>query len=106
MTLNPYERFRGEKLGMTDYLAIDRTELANERTLLAYVRTAIALLITGGSAMKFFEARWIAIAGAGFVLASFLVALIGWWRFRSVKGRMAAALDERHGATTDAGGAG
>ena len=103
MARNPYERFRGENLGMTDYLAIDRTELANERTLLAYVRTAIALLITGGSAIKFFDAWWVGIAGAGFVFASFVVVLVGWWRYRSVKRRMAAALERQAGEAAISG---
>lgn len=34
-------------LGLTDRLALDRTHLANQRTLLAYTRTGIYLVFTG-----------------------------------------------------------
>ena len=50
---NPYEAFRGHKLSLTDYLAIDRTILANGRTLLSYARTSPAMLAVGGSLFKF-----------------------------------------------------
>src|SRR4030095_4329956 len=42
---NPYVRFRGHTLSLNDYLAIDRTVLANERTLLSYTRTALTMLV-------------------------------------------------------------
>ncbi len=97
MEHNPYERFRGQKLTLNDYLAIDRTELANERTLLAYGRTAIALVITGGSAMKFFDSRWIVVIGAGFVVAAVVVMVIGWRRYRAMDRRLGGALEHRAG---------
>ena len=97
MEHNPYERFRGQKLTLNDYLAIDRTELANERTLLAYGRTAIALLITGGSAMKFFDADWIVVTGAGFVVAAVVVMAIGWRRYRAMDRRLGGALEHPAG---------
>ena len=97
MQHNPYERFRGQKLTLNDYLAIDRTELANERTLLAYGRTTIALLITGGSAIKFFESQWVALAGTGFILAAAAVLIIGWRRYRAMDRRLGGALEHRAG---------
>ncbi len=36
-------------------LAIDRTRLANERTLLAWLRTALMLFVTGVTLIKLFE---------------------------------------------------
>lgn len=39
---------------LRDHLAYDRTVLANERTLLSYFRTAIALLAAGGTLIKLF----------------------------------------------------
>lgn len=83
MEHNPYERFRGQKLSLNDYLAIDRT--------------AIALLITGGSAMKFFDADWIVVTGAGFVVAAVVVLLIGWRRYRAMDRRLGGALENRAG---------
>jgi len=45
----PYERLNEEDLILRDELSIDRTRQANERTLLAYPRSAIALVIAGVS---------------------------------------------------------
>ncbi len=41
-----------EKLIVRDYLAIDRTKLANQRTLLSYIRTAIMLIASGVTMLK------------------------------------------------------
>jgi putative membrane protein len=48
----------GEQLILRDVLAIDRTRLANERTLLAWVRTAVMLLVSGMTLMKLFAGVW------------------------------------------------
>jgi len=44
---NPYDRFRRDELILRDVLAIDRTILSNERTVLAYLRSALTLFIVG-----------------------------------------------------------
>lgn len=36
-----------EKIILRDYLALERTRLANERTLFAYIRTSLYLLLGG-----------------------------------------------------------
>jgi putative membrane protein len=46
---------RGNQLILRDVLAIDRTRLANERTLLAWLRTALMLFVTGVTLIKLFE---------------------------------------------------
>jgi putative membrane protein len=48
----PYRKFASEDLVLRDELALDRTRLANERTLLAYARTSIMLLVSGATALK------------------------------------------------------
>ncbi|HRQ72775.1 MAG TPA: hypothetical protein PLU35_07090 [Phycisphaerales bacterium] len=50
MSRNPYEFFRGRDLTLNDHLAIDRTVLSNERTPLAYGRTAIGAMRTATAA--------------------------------------------------------
>lgn len=40
---------------LRDNLAIDRTKLVNQRTLLAYIRTAIMLVATGVTFLKLFS---------------------------------------------------
>ena len=41
-----------KKLITRDWLAIDRTKMANERTLLAYLRTFVVLLGSGVAVLK------------------------------------------------------
>lgn len=56
-----------------DPLALDRTILANERTFLAYIRTAAALLVGGVSFISFFnQGLVIAIGWLSIVPALFL----------------------------------
>ncbi|WP_194766065.1 DUF202 domain-containing protein [Tamlana sp. I1] len=43
-----------EKVILRDYLAIERTRLANERTLLSYIRSSLYLLI---ASFAFFELK-------------------------------------------------
>lgn len=50
----PYSAIDSDAMILRDHLAYDRTVLANERTLLSYFRTAIALLAAGGTLIKLF----------------------------------------------------
>ncbi len=65
-----------------DELALARTDLANERTLLAYARTAIMLISSGGAILKFFgdQRDWL-IAGWSLVGVGIVLALFGAIRF-------------------------
>ncbi|MGC1952034.1 MAG: DUF202 domain-containing protein [Gammaproteobacteria bacterium] len=54
-TPRPPYACRGDQLILRDVLAIDRTRLANERTLLAWLRTALMLFVTGVTLIKLFE---------------------------------------------------
>lgn len=49
------DTYREKELILRDYLAIDRTLLANERTFLSYIRTAVTVFIAALSLIKFFE---------------------------------------------------
>ncbi|MDD4149200.1 MAG: DUF202 domain-containing protein [Bacteroidales bacterium] len=52
-----------EELILRDYLAIERTRLANERTLFAYIRTALYLILGGIAFMQmndFKTIKWLA----------------------------------------------
>ena len=51
----PYARFKEQDLILRDYLAADRTALANETTFLAYLRTVLALVAGGVSLVHFFD---------------------------------------------------
>jgi len=78
-------------LTLRDHLAIDRTTLANERTLLGYGRTALALAVVGASTVKIFSSPALIAAGWSFVAGSMAVLLIGLRRFW----QMSRRIDER-----------
>ncbi len=98
MTHNPYGRFRGQRLSLSDYLAIDRTVLANERTLLSYGRTALALAVVGGTCIKFFQSPVLQLLGLALVLSGAVIAIRGWRRFFHTRRLLAAALEQETGA--------
>ncbi len=98
MRYNPYSRFRGQNLTLNDYLAIDRTVMASERTLLAYGRSALAMVVVGGTCIKFFATPWIQVLGAALMAAGVLLAAWGWHRYSQAKQLLAAALARETGA--------
>lgn len=72
-----YEKLdENEKLIVRDYLALERTKLANTRTLLAWVRSAVALFATGVGLVELLDHLLLARVGLVFVWLSPLV-LIG-----------------------------
>lgn len=51
-------------------LSIERTKMANRRTLLAYIRSTVGLLVAGAGLMKFINSSvWIVIGVACIILA-------------------------------------
>ena len=84
-----YENMKPEEMILRDRLAIDRTHLANERTLLAYVRTAFMLLIAGATAIKALPAdRAAVISGWLLAGAGLIVGLFGVRRFLAMRRRI------------------
>lgn len=74
---------------LRDSLAVERTHLANERTLLSYIRTALALLAGGAMVLRFLDNdpllmrfAWVAL------VVGTLVLVIGSYRFFSVRRRI------------------
>ena len=60
-----------------------RTVLANERTLLAYIRTALSAWIFGMAAVKFFFENFLLVCLGWFVTVGGTVVLFwGIWQFR------------------------
>lgn len=58
-------------------LAITRTDLANRRTLLSYLNTAIALFVSGAGLLKLSGAVLLEGLGILFMTVSVIVAVIG-----------------------------
>ena len=90
---------------LCDELAIDRTLLANERTLMAYLRSAVALIIGGLTIYHFSSAAWFTWLGLGCLPAGAVTALIGIARYRAMD-RSIRAVRSRVAAQTAPPGAG
>ena len=80
----PYERFLREELILRDELAIDRTLLANERTMMAYVRLAITLVIAGISIVHFAMEKWFETVGFLCVPLGIVAGFVGWHRYQKM----------------------
>lgn len=80
-------------------LAITRTDLANRRTLLSYLNTAIALFVSGAGLLKLSGDSWLEALGVLFMPVSLIVAVIGVVDYRiqrrGIVAEMAAAETER-----------
>ena len=94
-TTNPFnessELYRGldkEGLILRDYLAAGRTDLANERTFLAYVRTALALFAAGVTLVHFFDSAWLTFVGWAFVPIGLTTLVIGTIRCKRMRDRI------------------
>lgn len=66
-------------------LAIDRTVLANERTLLSYTRTALTMLVPGVSFVHFTEAGGLHLLGWLFIPLGLFSFIFGYYRFNKRK---------------------
>ncbi|WP_417603361.1 DUF202 domain-containing protein [Owenweeksia hongkongensis] len=63
-----------EKIILRDYLALERTTLANERTLFSYIRTSLYLVIGGIGLLKledFSSLRW--LGNVSLVISALLI---------------------------------
>lgn len=69
----------------TDYLALARTKLANERTFLAYFRTFAVLLSSGFALIKIEALHSLEGLGYFFIVASIIIFTVGIVRFFLVR---------------------
>jgi putative membrane protein len=84
-----FENVKHDELILRDRLAIDRTHLANERTLLAYIRTAFMLIVAGATALKALPGDRVAVVTGWVLLAvGLIVALFGAGRFQAFRRRV------------------
>lgn len=68
-------------LVLREYLAIERTRLANETTLLAYIRTGLYFLVAGSTFGHLIESEFWTIAGTPLVLVGLAIMLAGVVRY-------------------------
>jgi putative membrane protein len=82
MKKSPYSRFDCNELILRDELAVDRTLLANERTLMTYLRFGVALLIAGFSIIQFSTQDWFWAFGMACIPIGIIIGIIGVGRYR------------------------
>ena len=74
---DPYEEFKREEMILRDWLALDRTVLANKRTFLAYGRTAIAMFALGIAFVKLIHHEFFEVSGFVLMALGIVVFVIG-----------------------------
>lgn len=74
-----------EKIILRDHLALQRTKLANERTLLTYVRSALYLIIAGIAFLGMEDFRGMPYIGITCLGVSIIILIIGFVRFTQLK---------------------
>lgn len=83
-----------EKIILRDFLAMERTSLANERTLFSYIRTSLYLILAGIAFLKledFADLKWLSYAI--FALSFFLI-VGGFIRFQRLKNKLKEYYDD------------
>ncbi|RKX19020.1 MAG: DUF202 domain-containing protein [Candidatus Zixiibacteriota bacterium] len=84
-------RLSPENIGaFQEKLAEVRTKQANERTLLAYMRTALTLVVAGLSFVRFFDNRIIEIIGWVFIPFGVITVVLGIIRYINIKRHLKA----------------
>jgi putative membrane protein len=70
-----------KELVLREYLAIERTKLANESTLLAYIRTGLYFLVAGSSLGAVIETTFWDITAVPLVITGFIIMILGVARY-------------------------
>ncbi len=68
-------------LVLREYLAIERTKLANETTLLAYIRTGLYFLVAGSTLGHLIVSDFWKIIGTPMIVIGLLIMLLGIVRY-------------------------
>ncbi len=83
------------KISLTDLLAIERTNMANERTLLAYFRTFIILVSSGIAIVKIDFLNQISLLGIILISLSPLVLTFGVFRYFSLNKKIKSFINQK-----------
>jgi putative membrane protein len=86
MSEEPYIAYEKdhEQMILRDYLAVDRTMMANETSFMSYVRTALTMIAAGATLIKFFNEPTMQALGWAFIVIGGWVAIHGYNRFRQI----------------------
>ncbi|QQS23038.1 DUF202 domain-containing protein [bacterium] len=86
MSEKPYKAYIQDHKNMIlrDYLAIDRTILANETNYMSFIRTSLTLIAAGATLIKFFNSEYTQALGWTFVAVGGWLAFHGYRRYNKV----------------------
>ncbi len=73
---------------LRDFLALERTKLANERTLLSYIRASLYLLLGGIALLKLEDFQQIHFLGYISIGLTIILLIIGIFRYHRLKQKM------------------
>lgn len=76
-TKSLYSKLCEQRLSLREHLAAVRSILSNERTLLAYFRTALTLFVAGVSFIRFFGWPVLEVLGYIFVFIGIIILILG-----------------------------
>jgi len=85
MLKNMHKHYHQGGLALADYLGAHRTMLANDRTWLAYIRTALTLFVAGVSFIQFFKSQTLVVIGWTFVPIGIGFLVLGFWKYLKVR---------------------
>lgn len=88
MSEHPYEHYQGvskENMVLRDYLAVDRTIMANESSFLSYIRTALTMIVAAVTFLKFFSSPAMHVLGWIFIVCAVLMVIHGATRYEAVE---------------------
>ncbi|MCD8103272.1 MAG: DUF202 domain-containing protein [Alistipes sp.] len=84
---SPYKEIKelNEPLITRDYLAIERTRLANERTLFSYIRTSLYLVTVGTGVLQVAHKPRLKILAWVCISVGIVIFCIGWLRYLQLR---------------------
>ncbi|MCO6472669.1 MAG: DUF202 domain-containing protein [Melioribacteraceae bacterium] len=77
-----------DKIILRDYLALERTKLANERTFMAYLRTSLYMVLGGIAFIQLEDFKEIPWAGYAALGISIILIVVGLYRYLQIRHRL------------------
>lgn len=83
-----------DEIILRDYLAMERTTLANERTLLSYLRSSLYLLVGGIALLKLENFENLQVVGYISLFLAIIFVVIGVYRYQKLRNRLKVYYEE------------